>query len=49
MCILVFGSHVVSRLGVKRKSNDDASGDLSAFPDFRNPTMRKVWLLIFIS
>lgn len=49
-CILVFGSHVVGRLwGGKRNSNDDASGDLAAFPDFTKPTMGKVWLLIFKS
>ncbi len=49
-CILVFGIHVVGRLwGGKRNRNDDASGDLAAFPDFTKPTMGKAWLLIFKS
>lgn len=44
VCIFVFGSHVVSRLwGGKRNSDDDASGDPAAFPDFTKPTMEMVW------
>jgi len=33
----------------KRNCNDDASGDLAAFPDFTYPTMGKVCLLILLS